>query len=182
MRAIITALSLALLLGSVSVAHAHCSAAHAKKNDLETPPPVTAVKKDERKGETNDKIYRPRRANPVNFGKDEALLLFLQRIRDEAHRFAIRYHRQRRRKAATESILDDIPGIGPRRRRILLRTFGTIERIRAAPPDQLKALPGMDSRAVKNLIARLHPPHLNGLLNPDPGWRYHRDRCRCDMP
>ena len=116
------------------------------------------AKKDERKGETNDKIYRPRRANPVNFGKDEALLLFLQRIRDEAHRFAIRYHRQRRRKAATESILDDIPGIGPRRRRILLRTYGTIERIRAAPPDQLKALPGMDSRAVKNLIARLHPP------------------------
>ena len=126
---------------------------------LESQLEVAAIaKKDERKGETHDKIYRPQRANPINFGKDEALLLFLQRIRDEAHRFAISYHRQRRRKAATESILDDIPGIGPRRRRILLRTFGTIEKIRAAPPDTLKALPGMDSRAVKNLMARLHPP------------------------
>ena len=126
---------------------------------LESQLEVAAIaKKDERRGETQDKIFRPHRANPVNFGKDEAPLLFLQRIRDEAHRFAIRYHRQRRSKAATESVLDDIPGIGPKRRRLLLRTFGTIEKIRAAPPDTLRALPGMDSRAVRNLITRLHPP------------------------
>jgi excinuclease ABC subunit C len=117
---------------------------------------VAAIaKKDERKGETQDKIYRPGRANPVNLDKDEALLLYLQRIRDEAHRFAISFHRQRRRKSATASLLDEIPGIGPRRRRLLMRTFGSIEKIRAAAPETLRALPGMDSKTVANLVARL---------------------------
>jgi excinuclease ABC subunit C len=117
---------------------------------------VAAIaKKDERKGEAHDKIYRPNRANPVNLGQDEAPRLYLQRIRDEAHRFAIRFHRQRHRKTATESILDGIPGIGPRRRRLLMRTFGSIDRIRSATPEALSALPGMDSQTAETLIARL---------------------------
>ncbi len=117
---------------------------------------VAAIaKKDERKGEVHDKIYRPQRANAVKLDNDEALLLYLQRIRDEAHRFAIRYHRQRRHRAATESILDDIPGIGPRRRRVLMRAFGSIEKIKAATPEALSALPGMNAKAAANLIARL---------------------------
>ena len=117
---------------------------------------VAAIaKKDERKGEVHDKVYRPNRANPVNLDRDEAVRLYLQRIRDEAHRFAIRFHRQRRRKAATASILDDIPGIGPRRRRLLLRQFGSIDKIRAASPETLGALPGMDAQAAANLIAKL---------------------------
>jgi excinuclease ABC subunit C len=120
---------------------------------------VAAIaKKDEQKGETHDKIYRPNRANPINLDKDEDLRLYLQRIRDEAHRFAIRFHRQRRRKSATASILDDIPGIGPRRRRVLMRTFGSIEKIRAASPEMLRALPGMDAKSVANLMARLKVP------------------------
>jgi excinuclease ABC subunit C len=118
---------------------------------------VAAIaKKDESKGEAHDKIYRPQRANPVNLDKDEALRLYLQRIRDEAHRFAIRFHRQRRSKAATASILDGIPGIGPRRRRLLMRTFGSIDKLRTAPPEMLSALPGMDSKAAANLIDRLN--------------------------
>ncbi|MBL0714967.1 MAG: excinuclease ABC subunit UvrC [Desulfosarcina sp.] len=125
---------------------------------LESQFEVAAIaKKNNRIGEIHDKIYRPNRANPVNLDKDESLLLFLQRIRDEAHRFAIRYHRRRRRKAATESILDDIPGIGPRRRRLLMRTYGSIEKIRAASSEELRALPGMDSRAARNLAAKLRP-------------------------
>ncbi len=120
---------------------------------------VAAIaKRDERKGEDHDKIYRPRRANPVNLERDEALRLYLERIRDEAHRFAIQFHRQRRRRAATTSILDDIPDIGPRRRRALLRAFGSIEKIRAATPEALSALPEMNAKAVASLIARLNSP------------------------
>jgi excinuclease ABC subunit C len=121
---------------------------------------VAAIaKRDERKGEVHDKIYRPLRSNPVNLERDEALRLYLERIRDEAHRFAIQFHRQRRRRAATASILDAIPEIGPRRRRALLRAFGSIEKIRAATPEALSALPEMNAKAVANLIARLNPPN-----------------------
>ncbi len=120
---------------------------------------VAAIaKRDERKGEAHDKIYRPLRANPVNLERDEALRLYLERIRDEAHRFAIQFHRRQRRRAATASVLDAIPEIGPRRRRALLRAFGSIEKIRAATPEALSALPEMNAKAVANLIARLNPP------------------------
>ena len=118
---------------------------------------VAAIaKKDEHRGEVHDKIYRPQRANPVNLDRDEPLRLYLERIRDETHRFAIGYHRQRRRRAATESILDDIPGIGPQRRRTLMRAFGSIAKIRAATPEALSALPGMNAKAAANVIARLN--------------------------
>ncbi|MGD9097923.1 MAG: helix-hairpin-helix domain-containing protein, partial [Desulfobacterales bacterium] len=128
--------------------------------DLASAFEVAAIaKRDERKGEVHDKIYRPLRSNPVNLERDEALRLYLERIRDEAHRFAIQFHRQRRRRAATASILDAIPEIGPRRRRALLRAFGSIEKIRAATPEALSALPEMNAKAVANLIARLNPPN-----------------------
>ncbi len=117
---------------------------------------VAAIaKKDERRGEVHDKVYRPYRTNPVNLERDESLRLYLQRIRDEAHRFAIRYHRQRRRKAALKSILDGIPGIGPRRRRALVRAYGSIEKIRAATPEELSALPEMNAKVAANLVAGL---------------------------
>ena len=73
---------------------------------------IGIAKKDETKGETRDKIFKPGRANPLSFGRDEDLLLFLQRIRDEAHRFAISFHRKRRRKISLQSALDTIPGVG----------------------------------------------------------------------
>ncbi len=120
--------------------------------DLEV---AAIAKKDARKGEVHDKIYRPHRSNPVNLDQDQTLRLYLQRIRDEAHRFAIGFHRQRRRNAATASVLDAIPGIGPRRRRLLMRTFGSIDQIRAATPETLRALPGMDTKTVENLITAL---------------------------
>jgi excinuclease ABC subunit C len=63
---------------------------------------IGIAKKDEKKGETQDKIFKPARANPVSFGREQELLLFLQRIRDEAHRFAIGYHRQRRSKRSLQ--------------------------------------------------------------------------------
>ncbi|RME11836.1 MAG: excinuclease ABC subunit UvrC, partial [Ardenticatenia bacterium] len=77
----------------------------------------------------------------------------LQRARDEAHRFAVSYQRTLRRKAGLRSSLEDIPGIGPKRRARLLRHFGSIEAIRRASVDELAAVPGM-TRAVAELVKR----------------------------
>jgi len=113
------------------------------------------AKKDESKGEDQDKVYRPNRVNPVRFAADEALLLFLQRIRDEAHRFALGYHRQRRGRSATRSILDEIAGIGPQRKRVLLRAFGSVKKIRAASVEDLSMLPGISRQLAEHLLAEL---------------------------
>ncbi len=106
---------------------------------------IAIAKKDEKKGQTQDKIYKPGRTNPIAIGKDTDLLLFLQRIRDEAHRFAISFHRRSRTKAALHSELDSIPGVGKKRKAILLKHFKSIKKIREAGIDQLNALPGIPS-------------------------------------
>jgi len=110
------------------------------------------AKKEVDRGELRDKIYIPNRANPVSFANDEAALLFLQRIRDEAHRFAISFHRQKRKKKAFASDLDGIPGIGPFRKQTLLRHFGSLNAIRAATLEELSALPGMNRKTAEALF------------------------------
>jgi len=104
---------------------------------------IAIAKKDEKKGEVQDKVFKPHRSNPLTFGKDTDLLLFLQRIRDEAHRFAITFHRKRRTKSALHSELDAIPGIGRKRKAILLNHFKSIQKIREANINQLHALSGI---------------------------------------
>lgn len=104
---------------------------------------IGIAKKDVERGESQDKIYKPGRSNPVQFGKDADLLLFLQRIRDEAHRFAIAYHRKRRGKEAVQSEMDEIPGIGRKRKERLLRHFGSVEQIRGANVEEIAAIPGI---------------------------------------
>jgi len=101
------------------------------------------AKKDESLGETEDKIYLPGRANPVSFSRDADLLFFLQRIRDEAHRFVITFHRKRRGKTAVISVLDSIPGVGKERKKALLKHFGSIKKIRDASPEELGNVPGI---------------------------------------
>ena len=116
---------------------------------------IGIAKKDVSKGETNDKIYQPGRANPVNFGREGDLLLFLQKIRDEAHRFAISFHRKRRNKKSVHSIFDTVPGIGKKRKEILLKHFGSIDRIRKATLEELVLLPGIDrniAEALKRIL------------------------------
>lgn len=107
---------------------------------------ISLAKKNEQKGETRDKIYMPGRRNPVNLGREGDLLLFLERIRDEAHRFAISFHRKRRKKTLMHSVLDSIPGVGKKRKRMLLTHFRSIKRIRAATQEELSALPGISYR------------------------------------
>jgi len=78
-------------------------------------------------------------------------LLLLRRLRDEAHRFALTYHRKLRDKRMHGSLLEEIPGVGPRRKRMLLRTFGSLEAIRRASVDDLAAVPTMTKRLAEQI-------------------------------
>ncbi|HEY8347202.1 MAG TPA: excinuclease ABC subunit UvrC [Symbiobacteriaceae bacterium] len=82
-------------------------------------------------------------------------LFLLQRVRDEAHRFAITYHRKLHRKAATRSRLDEVPGIGPKRKKALLAAFGSLRRIREATVEELAAVPGMNRAVAERLLEHL---------------------------
>ena len=122
---------------------------------------IAIAKKDEKKGEIRDKIFIPRRINPIVFGKDADLLLFLQRIRDEAHRFAITFHRKRRIKTSLQSELDAIPGIGRKRKAILLKHFKSTKKIREANINELNSLPGI-SRSTAEAVHRYFSRQVQG--------------------
>lgn len=116
---------------------------------------IGIAKKDESRGETEDKIYIPGRSNPISFGRAGDLLLFLQRIRDEAHRFAVSFHRKRRSKTSLQSALDSIPGIGKKRKTALLTHFRGVKNIRAATIDDLTAVPGINRKVAEVLKRHL---------------------------
>ncbi len=109
------------------------------------------AKKDEKKGEVSDKVYLPQRANPVVFGAQGKLLLFLQQIRDEAHRFAITFQRSKRAKDSMSSALDRVPGVGKKRKAMLLKHFGGLKKIRAATVHQISELPGITRQMAKDI-------------------------------
>ncbi len=116
-------------------------------------PAVAGIaKKDENLGETSDKIYLPKRSNPVQFGKDLDLLLFLQRIRDEAHRLAVTYQRKHRHKNSLQSVLDTVVGIGPKRKAMLLNNYGSVDKIAAATEKELTQMPGISYRLARDII------------------------------
>ncbi|HEX5465384.1 MAG TPA: helix-hairpin-helix domain-containing protein, partial [Candidatus Limnocylindrales bacterium] len=87
-------------------------------------------------------------------------LYLVQRLRDEAHRFAITYHRQLRSKAQTRSALDEIAGVGPARKRALLRVFGSARQIRAASLAEVAAVPGIGPGVAARIKAALDPERL----------------------
>ncbi|MFQ5514252.1 MAG: excinuclease ABC subunit UvrC [Myxococcota bacterium] len=94
-------------------------------------------------GAKREKLYRPAVKDPLRLPTDSTALLLLQRIRDESHRFALRYHRELRRKSNLRSILEELPGIGPVKRRALLRGLGSLEAVKGASPNELARLPGI---------------------------------------
>jgi excinuclease ABC subunit C len=122
---------------------------------------IGIAKKDPERGEAEDKIYKPGRKNPVNLKKDPDVLLFLQRVRDEAHRYVIAYHRKRRMMTYRESFLEGIPGIGTRRRAQLLKCFGSLKRIKEASLEEVCAVPGMTRQAAQTLFKTLRQPGIN---------------------
>jgi excinuclease ABC subunit C len=137
---------------------------------------IGIAKKDERRGESQDKIFVPARANPVAFGRDADALLFLQRVRDEAHRFALAFHRRRRRRVALRSALDQIPGIGKTRKAALIRHFRSFEAIRAATLEELSALPGFNRRLAEAVKASAIASAPAEAPEADPSTSASRER------
>jgi excinuclease ABC subunit C len=103
-----------------------------------------------------EEVFIPGRPRPLVMGHDEAPLQLLQRIRDEAHRFAIEFHRGRRDKAMTRSFLDDLPGVGPTRKRAILEHFGAPERVLAASREELEGVPGLPGKTAREIHQHLH--------------------------
>ena len=91
----------------------------------------------------NEELYVPHDPDPILLPRGSQGLFLVQRVRDEAHRFAITYHRQRRSKSAVRSAMDSVPGIGPKRKRMLLRRFGSVAGVKEASLDDLASVPGM---------------------------------------
>ena len=102
-----------------------------------------------------EEVFLPGRSQSVLLPRDSEALHILQQIRDEAHRFAITFHRELRGKDQTRSLLDEAPGIGEKRRTSLLKSFGSVDGVKAATIDQLAAAPGMNTRAATELYEYL---------------------------
>ncbi len=111
-----------------------------------------------------EEVYFPGRSDPLLIPRASEALFVLQHIRDEAHRFAITYHRQKRAKRALVSPLDEVPGIGPARKKALLKRFGSLAQLRDATSDEIAATPGIGPELAHSIHDRLH-----GV--PDPSDR-----------
>lgn len=108
------------------------------------------------KQEEGEKLFRPGRKNPVLLPAHSPVLLYLMRIRDEAHRFGITFHRRLRGKAQLRSQLDAIDGIGPKRKQMLLHTLGSVRRIAEAGIEELAEVPGIGPELAKQIYSQLH--------------------------
>jgi excinuclease ABC subunit C len=103
-----------------------------------------------------EEVFIPGRAAPLVLDHSTPELQLLQRVRDEAHRFAITHHRTRRDKAMTSSLLDELPGVGPARKRALLAHFGSPDAVVAASREELQAVPGLPAKVARELHGALH--------------------------
>lgn len=104
-----------------------------------------------------ERVFVPGAKDPIVLRQSSAELLLLARIRDEAHRFAITFQRSTRQKAKLRSSLDDIPGIGPNKRRALLAHLGSLKRVQEASPEELERVPGIGAKAARTIWAALNP-------------------------
>jgi excinuclease ABC subunit C len=103
-----------------------------------------------------EEIHMPGRKRPILLPRDSSALQLLQRIRDEAHRFAIEHHRIRRDRSMKASILDELPGVGPARKRSLLRHFGSPERFLGASREELESVPGLPGKVARQIHEQLN--------------------------
>ncbi|MBG6090178.1 excinuclease ABC subunit C [Actinomadura viridis] len=113
-----------------------------------------------------EEIWLPGDPDPVILPRNSEGMFLVQRVRDEAHRFAITFHRQRRSKAMTVSELDDVPGLGPARRSALLKHFGSLKRLKEATPEQIAEVPGIGPRGAERIAAALHGGAAPGAPAP----------------
>jgi excinuclease ABC subunit C len=100
-----------------------------------------------------EEVFQPGSPRPLLLAHDTPELQLLQRVRDEAHRFAIEFHRGRRDRAMTRSILDELPGVGAARKRSILQHFGSPERFLEASREELEAVPGLPGKVAREVHA-----------------------------
>src|SRR2546430_4272620 len=105
-----------------------------------------------------EEIYVPGRADPIRIPRQSEALYLLQRIRDEAHRFAITYHRQLRGKRMTKSVLDDVPGLGPTRRKRLVNELGGVTAVKAASLETLLSFRSLPDNVARAGLEQNHGP------------------------
>jgi excinuclease ABC subunit C len=115
---------------------------------LETPVAALAKRLEE--------VYLPGQPEPVRIPRGSEALFVLQHVRDEAHRFAVEYHRKVRERRAMVSPLDEVPGVGPARKKALLRRFGSLARLSRATEEEIAATPGVGPALAAQISARLH--------------------------
>ena len=116
----------------------------------------------------NEELFVPGSATPLVLPRTSAALKLVQRVRDEAHRFAITYHRRLRGRELVRSALDDIPGIGAKTRDKLLRRFGSVSGVAAASAAELAAVPGVGEVTAERILAVLSHPALRPAMGPEP--------------
>lgn len=100
-------------------------------------------------------VILPDQEEPLELPRSSKALYLLQRVRDEAHRFAVSYHRKLREKRAVKSVLEEIPGVGPRRKKMLLRLFGSVDKIKQASVDELASVPTMTRKLAEQILSYL---------------------------
>ncbi len=105
-----------------------------------------------------EEVWVPAQDEPIIFPRTSEALYLLQRLRDEAHRFAITYHRAKRSKSMTVSALDNVAGLGDVRRKALIRHFGSVAALRRADVDEVLAVPGLGRRTAEAVVAALAGP------------------------
>jgi len=117
--------------------------------ELDVTVPIVGLAKE------NEELFLPGRRDPIVLPRDAQALFLVQRVRDEAHRFAVTFHRKRRTKSTFRSALDGLKGVGPARRKALLKTFGSVARIRQASVEELAAVPGIGPRLAEQIKEEL---------------------------
>jgi excinuclease ABC subunit C len=115
-----------------------------------------------------EEVWLPGESDPVVLPRTSEALYLLQRVRDEAHRFAITYHRQKRSTTMLVSLLDDVPGLGETRRKALMKQFGSLKRLRAATVEELMAVPGIGRRTAEAVLAAVAQPEAGEAAEVQP--------------
>ena len=100
----------------------------------------------------NEELFVPESPEPIILPRDSQGLFLLQRLRDEAHRFAITFHRQLRSQKSLKSKIDDVPGIGPKKRKLLINHFGSMKNIQKSSIEEISSLPGINKSLAKTLL------------------------------
>jgi excinuclease ABC subunit C len=116
-----------------------------------------------------EEVYVPGRSDPVQLPRQSEALYLLQRIRDEAHRFAITYHRQLRDKRMTKSVLDDVPGLGPTRKKRLVKELGGMRAVKEASIDDLRALSWLPDAVADAVHGKIHSVGARPARRPPSG-------------